>query len=1079
MLRRREQIMATMPFRPSRHGFPFAGAFGYPGHAAGLAAPVAPGFGLAGGMCWAALDRYLSGRRLTRGIAQPEPGAPLHLELLQRQANAVARTGWDRLLAWQALPDRGRMGGRGLGERSRREWAAVRRSLDAGTPLLLVLIRVRGAFANPTENQFVLAYRYTADRATGKVTVWVYDPGRPGDDDVRLVFGLRPLRSGLGGLLGQQGLVRGFFTVPYDRDAAPRLSWELGTAGPAGAGVPLSEPPVPLLLRGRPAHLFGRDRNGNLIHLQRAAGLLRSDNVSAVAGGLPATRIVGIPAPVAGHRWVVARSETGELVEFRHRSGRGWRARSVTSVSGSSFSIDGDPVVHVGAREAVSVFVRRGGDLLHFQRSRWGGWSAVDLTALLRLRGHGPVAGVAGTLTVGGASQHVFVRVQSGEVIHLQRSTERAWAGDLVRTSGDEPVRFMEDPSMILAPDGRTVHLFGRADGGRLIHLRWAGGRSWRPGGLMAESAGEDSAPPLDSRPCALANRDALHLFARTEAGGLFHGWSSGDGVWRGEDITRTRVVITPELRIEGAPRAIATPDGSIHVFARAGGGLVAYRHGSGWGWTVEHVSRERGGESDPALTGDPVPVHAHDGARIVVTDERGAVRSVRIGHAVRVRVWEGMWQRLAGDVRGTVELAWGAVGTLARGAPPRYAGAAATRLVAAAVRLGGAAAAWLRLAPARLDRARSGLAGTGAQVRHAAARVRSAATPYRGRPRLARPASAATTPANAVAPAPEPLPVATAGERMAGPVAEPGLEPVLEQDQEPALEPDVEPVQEPVAEPVLEPVAEQVHSPAEESRGAAQQPPSFDLLSLDLLSFEPPPAPLPGEATAAFAAVELPVADLVPVDDATVAVPASAPRDGGDAEADEAMTPEPVEFGSLGAPVEAVEAEPVEPVEPVEAEPVETPVSPAAAVPAAGELPAPSFAGADEGLPDYHTRRRRPRRGAGRSDVNPALKGLPLLDLDAPAALQGSPLPDPIPADPASGEAVARAAEEDPGVAAARPPTDGLPPAADRLPPKEVEKQKQRRQLLEIQRILDLGEESRPVVLGLDGAELDRHVDR
>ena len=71
-------------FLPSQDGFSFRNDFEYPATRLGRGAPLAQGFGLAAGMCVAALDRWCSGRPLPVLPASPPPGHPIYEEIVRR-----------------------------------------------------------------------------------------------------------------------------------------------------------------------------------------------------------------------------------------------------------------------------------------------------------------------------------------------------------------------------------------------------------------------------------------------------------------------------------------------------------------------------------------------------------------------------------------------------------------------------------------------------------------------------------------------------------------------------------------------------------------------------------------------------------------------------------------------------------------------------------------------------------------------------------------------------------------------------------------------------------------------------------
>jgi hypothetical protein len=96
----------------------------------------------------------------------------------------------------------------------------VRRDIDEGHPSPLGLVRIRSADPfDLKENHQVLAYGY--DLAGGDLTLRVYDPNRPGRDDVTLSLGVaNPFRPTRITAFPAGAPVLAFFRVPY-RTAAP------------------------------------------------------------------------------------------------------------------------------------------------------------------------------------------------------------------------------------------------------------------------------------------------------------------------------------------------------------------------------------------------------------------------------------------------------------------------------------------------------------------------------------------------------------------------------------------------------------------------------------------------------------------------------------------------------------------------------------------------------------------------------------------------------------------------------------------------------------------------------------------
>ena len=212
-----------MSFKPSIHGWPFSISTPVEPHRLGLDPSSTAGAGLGGGLCWAALDRYLRGLRISRAMEAPGPGDPLYVELLRRQVAALSGVR-ERMVEWHDRPygswrDRIPLrvpGGRDVASLSRAEWAGARKRLNAGEPVLLTLLMEGDPYERGRALRQVLAVDWR--RAGRRVTVSIYDPDRPSVDHAHLGFD----RAGaLSARLDDGGAVRGFFAVPYDR-ATPR-----------------------------------------------------------------------------------------------------------------------------------------------------------------------------------------------------------------------------------------------------------------------------------------------------------------------------------------------------------------------------------------------------------------------------------------------------------------------------------------------------------------------------------------------------------------------------------------------------------------------------------------------------------------------------------------------------------------------------------------------------------------------------------------------------------------------------------------------------------------------------------------
>lgn len=195
-----DPVSVRTSFRPAEHGFPFGNWFPQGKPLWTFGAPLLrirvgdASKGMCGGMVFAALDYQFAGR--------PVPGDPavpsLHAFLARRLWNSF-RVPWGpaRIFEWMGRPDTAqtRSGTHPTATvpylTTQREWPKVRATLDAGqaAPLMLILTSGRNPWAMGFNHQ-VLATGYDEDRSTADVTLHIYDPNHPGDDDVALRFNM-------------------------------------------------------------------------------------------------------------------------------------------------------------------------------------------------------------------------------------------------------------------------------------------------------------------------------------------------------------------------------------------------------------------------------------------------------------------------------------------------------------------------------------------------------------------------------------------------------------------------------------------------------------------------------------------------------------------------------------------------------------------------------------------------------------------------------------------------------------------------------------------------------------------------
>ena len=187
-----------------------------------LESHLSPVYGLCGGMCFAALDSYLSrpGLSVPRGQGandQPAPGTRLHSYIWRRQLDSLVSDAV-RFLTWliflnyvpSAWPFRG--GTRWLLARSKKEWQKLKASVDRGEPASIGLMRDA---KNVYDNHQVLVIGYDEVDETHD-TLTLYDPNCPGQEStIRIEFGEQLLdgRESCGAEAPPP--LRGFFCEAY------------------------------------------------------------------------------------------------------------------------------------------------------------------------------------------------------------------------------------------------------------------------------------------------------------------------------------------------------------------------------------------------------------------------------------------------------------------------------------------------------------------------------------------------------------------------------------------------------------------------------------------------------------------------------------------------------------------------------------------------------------------------------------------------------------------------------------------------------------------------------------------------
>ena len=169
-------IKVMTKFDPERHAFKFQNGFIFNPPDIGLDFKEM-GMGFCGGMCGAALERFRRGEMITTSSDTPEQGTRLYEELFKRQIKSLSPVVLARMFNFQAAPNQlDAFRKDSIGELARKEWPKLKTELDKNRPAILVLIRAKKLFDNPTKNHQVLAVGYEYDPTRSDLTIFEYDP---------------------------------------------------------------------------------------------------------------------------------------------------------------------------------------------------------------------------------------------------------------------------------------------------------------------------------------------------------------------------------------------------------------------------------------------------------------------------------------------------------------------------------------------------------------------------------------------------------------------------------------------------------------------------------------------------------------------------------------------------------------------------------------------------------------------------------------------------------------------------------------------------------------------------------------
>lgn len=172
-------IQRTTNFSPAEHGFHFINSFTVKPQILNLDIEQ-KGMGFCGGMCAGALYRFLRNIPVPPDRISPQQGTALFDDLQDRQIRSMYPSVLTKMFRFQGAPDLADLLRKeSIGQLSKREWPILKSALDNGMPTILVLIRSKGVFDNPTKNHQVLAIAYSFNPATRDLIIETYDPNKP------------------------------------------------------------------------------------------------------------------------------------------------------------------------------------------------------------------------------------------------------------------------------------------------------------------------------------------------------------------------------------------------------------------------------------------------------------------------------------------------------------------------------------------------------------------------------------------------------------------------------------------------------------------------------------------------------------------------------------------------------------------------------------------------------------------------------------------------------------------------------------------------------------------------------------
>jgi len=244
--------------------------------------------------------------------------------------------------------------------------------------------------------------------------------------------------------------------------------------------------------------------------------------------------VSGIPSAVMNDGAMLVYFNGGQLLEYKRRSERGW---SVSAIPVPNIVVDANPVATLAGDSVFVLSAPRGEALLLCRRElQTTKWRFVDLGS------EAPVCSLAGDPAVAefGGKLHVFICAAFGArrfpvqdafelwdfVVDLDGSALEACSISAIAGSREDaaPAGVTGTPSAVASR--QRLQVFVRSDAGRLVEFRSTDGQKWENLPVSQGKVGGDAGAVLssDEDPVVYASDPIGYLTEFRQIGSVWHG---------------------------------------------------------------------------------------------------------------------------------------------------------------------------------------------------------------------------------------------------------------------------------------------------------------------------------------------------------------------------------------------------------------------------------------------------------------------------------------------------------------------------------------------------------------------------